>query len=114
MPSTQWPTLTQMQVEWLAPGNPTTPTFPTNIQKAVGCHSNVGVSFGTYASTQLDSTMVSSKAHFRQVEMRANHQSMDKVMKRLGIEVVELRGKDVKSIVHCNSKGKLVGGGRNS
>jgi NACalpha-BTF3-like transcription factor len=56
--------------------------------------------------------MVSSKAHSRQVEMRANHQSMDKVMKRLGIEVVELGGKDVESIVHCNSKGKLVGGGR--
>jgi hypothetical protein len=39
---------------------------------------------------------------------------MDKVMKRLGIEVVELRGNDVKLIMHCNSKGKLVCGHRNS
>jgi hypothetical protein len=39
---------------------------------------------------------------------------MDKVMKRLGIEVAELSGKDVTPIVYCNSKGRLVGDGMNS
>jgi hypothetical protein len=39
---------------------------------------------------------------------------MDKVMKRLGIEVVELSGKDVNPIVHCNSEGRPISDGRNS
>jgi hypothetical protein len=33
-------------------------------------------------------------------------------MKRLGIEMVECSGKDVSLVVHCNPKGRLVGGGR--
>jgi hypothetical protein len=35
-------------------------------------------------------------------------------MKRLGIEAVECSGKDVTLVVHCNPKGRPVGGGRHS
>jgi len=34
-------------------------------------------------------------------------------MKRLGIEVASIQGKDVTIIVHYNLNGRLVGGGRN-
>jgi hypothetical protein len=37
---------------------------------------------------------------------------LDEVMKRLGIELVELCGKDLKPIVHGNLEGRLVGGGK--
>jgi len=39
---------------------------------------------------------------------------MDKVTKRLEIEVATYQGKDVTSMVHYSVKGRLVGGGRNS
>jgi hypothetical protein len=39
---------------------------------------------------------------------------MDKVMKRLSIEVVEIQGKDVKLVVHYNIDGRPIGGGRNN
>jgi hypothetical protein len=45
---------------------------------------------------------------------RAMHWEVDKVMKRLGIEVVEIQGKDVKLVVHCNIDGRPIGGGRNN
>jgi hypothetical protein len=38
---------------------------------------------------------------------------MDKVMKRLGIELVTL-GSKVVPIMHCNADGRPVGGGRTS
>jgi hypothetical protein len=37
---------------------------------------------------------------------------MEKVMNILGIEMVELHGKDVKPIVHCNMLGRPIGGGK--
>jgi hypothetical protein len=37
---------------------------------------------------------------------------MDKVMNRLGIEMAELHGKDVKPIVHFNPLGRPIGGGK--
>jgi len=39
---------------------------------------------------------------------------MDKVTKRLRIEVATYQGKDVISMVHYSTKGRLIGGGRNS
>ncbi len=39
---------------------------------------------------------------------------MDKVTKRLEIEVATYQGKDVTSMVHYSAKGRLVGGGKNS
>jgi hypothetical protein len=33
-------------------------------------------------------------------------------MKRLGIEIIVLHGKDVKPVVHCNPEGRLIGGGK--
>jgi hypothetical protein len=39
---------------------------------------------------------------------------MDKVTKRLGIDVATYQGKDVISTVHYSIKGRLIGGGRNS
>ncbi len=56
--------------------------------------------------------MVTFDPHSRQVEQKVRHRALDKVMKRLGIEIVVLRGKDVKLVVHYNLEGKLVGGGR--
>jgi hypothetical protein len=39
---------------------------------------------------------------------------MDKVMKRLGIEVATYQGKDVTLVVHCNIKDRVASGGKNS
>ncbi len=36
----------------------------------------------------------------------------NKVMKRFGIEAFELRGKDLKPVVHCNPEGRLISGGK--
>lgn len=38
---------------------------------------------------------------------------MDKIMKRLGIEVAQLSGKGVIPIVHYNVEGRPIGGGNN-
>jgi hypothetical protein len=45
---------------------------------------------------------------------RAMHWEMDKVMKRFSIEVVEIQGKDVKIVVHCNIDGRPIGAGKNN
>jgi hypothetical protein len=63
---------------------------------------------------QLDDMVVSSYQHSKQMTQRARHWEMDKVMKRLGIEVIEIQGKDVKLVVHCNIDGKPIGGGGNN
>jgi hypothetical protein len=47
-----------------------------------------------------------------QVKQKARCRTLDKVMKRLGIETTELRGKDLKLVVHCNLEGQFVSGGR--
>jgi hypothetical protein len=39
---------------------------------------------------------------------------MDKVMKRLDIEIVKLCNKGIKIVVHYNTLGSLVGDGRNN
>jgi hypothetical protein len=39
---------------------------------------------------------------------------MDRVMRRLGIKVASLHGKDVRLVVHCNLDGKPMGGGMNN
>ncbi len=39
---------------------------------------------------------------------------MDKVMKRFGIEIIEIQCKGVKLVVHCNLDGRPIGGGRNN
>lgn len=51
---------------------------------------------------------------FKQVEHKAYHRAMDKVMQRLGIEVVDHNGKNAIPMVHCIiNKKTLYGGGRN-
>jgi hypothetical protein len=56
--------------------------------------------------------MVSFDPRSQQVEKKVRCQVLDKVMKRLGIKIVELCGKDLKHVMHCNPKGIFVGGGK--
>jgi hypothetical protein len=58
------------------------------------------VASSTDASAQLNNHVLSKCGCFKQLEQRARWRAMDKVMKRLGIKVVSLQGKDVKPIVH--------------
>jgi hypothetical protein len=37
---------------------------------------------------------------------------MEKIVNMLGIEMAELHGKEVKSIVHCNLLGRPIGDGK--
>jgi len=72
----------------------------------------VGVGSATCSSTQLNNIVVSLDHRSREAKQRARHRAMDKVMNRLGIEMVELHGKDVKPIVHYNPLRKPIGGGK--
>lgn len=79
----------------------------TNYPQCVA--STIGASTG-----QLNIIVVSSYQHLRQVTQRARCREMDKVMKRLGIEITEIQGKDVKPIFHYNLDGRPIGGNRNN
>jgi hypothetical protein len=48
----------------------------------------------------------------KQTKQKAKHEVMDKVMKRLGIKIVEKNGTNVIHVVKCNVEGKHVGGGK--
>jgi hypothetical protein len=63
---------------------------------------------------QSDNIVVFSYESSKQMTQRAMHWEMDKVMKKFSIEVVEIQGKDVKLVVHCNIDGRPIGGGRNN
>ncbi len=63
-------------------------------------------------STQRNSQVVLSNICSKQTKQKAKREVMDKVMKRLGIKIVEKNGTNVILVVECNVEGKLVGGGR--
>lgn len=91
---------------------PKTPIFSINTSRidSPQCAAST-----TSASTnQPDNMVVSSYQHSKKMTQRAMHWEVDKVMKRLGIEVIEIQGKDVKLVVHCNIDGRPIGGGRNN
>lgn len=67
----------------------------------------------TNVSTQIDSQVLFLGGHSRWVKHRAKWWMLDKVMKKLGIEVASTQGKDVTPIVHYNLDGIPMGGGRN-
>lgn len=60
---------------------------------------------------QLDSGVVSSRVNCVTSEQKAWCQDMDKVMKRLGIELAS-DGQDAIPMVHCNVDGRQCVGGR--
>ncbi len=47
-----------------------------------------------------------------QVKQNARCQTLERVMKKLGRETIELHGKDLKHVVHYNPKGRFVSGGK--
>jgi len=58
--------------------------------------------------------VVSPYQHSKQATQKARCWEMDKVMKRFGIEIIEIQCKGVKLVVHCNLDGRPIGGGRNN
>ncbi len=91
---------------------PTTPTSPTATIKK---HSWAGVTLNTCGatSTQLNNGVVSSGVRSRASEQKALCWHMDKVMKRLEIELA-IPGFEVVPIMHYNVDGRPLGGGRTS
>ncbi len=75
-------------------------------------HPGVTPATCTVTSTQPShSGVVSSRVKSKTTVQKAKHQKMDKVMKRLGIELAP-KGGNAMEVVHCNAYGKLMGGGR--